>query len=248
MGYTLCVLGGHTRALLEGNKLMVVHPGCGTMGIAITSGVITCLDSVQRPSGPSASETATLNSPPGVDASFPSRFLATCTRDSTARKLRNLFQDLGGLGESVEIIQGHNVEVVQRADVILLWCVSHFLMGGKNEPMLDSCKPYQAHTIINEGGMRDALHGKLLISILAGVTIAQMRNWVTPETRIIRAMPNTPCKVLTCSASHILSTHIPPRDTRGDDSNLNLPSDGSSGTRPDNSPQYFLLDWACSVP
>jgi len=27
------------------------------------------------------------------------------------------------------------------------------------------------------------------------VTIAQMRNWVSPETRVIRAMPNTPCKI-----------------------------------------------------
>ena len=69
--------------------------------------------------------------------------------------------------------------------------------------MSDSCKPYQAHEIINEEGMRDALHGKLLISILAGVTIAQMQNWVAPETRVIRAMPNTPCKVLICQVSYI---------------------------------------------
>ena len=69
--------------------------------------------------------------------------------------------------------------------------------------MLDSCKPYQAYAIINEEGMRDALYGKLLISILAGVTIAQMRNWVTKDTRIIRAMPNTPCKVLVHYILHI---------------------------------------------
>ena len=69
--------------------------------------------------------------------------------------------------------------------------------------MPDSCKPYQAYAIINEEGMKDALHGKLLISILAGVTIAQMRNWVTPETKVIRAMPNTPCKVLICWISYI---------------------------------------------
>lgn len=69
--------------------------------------------------------------------------------------------------------------------------------------MLDSCKPHQAHTIMNEEGMKSALDGKLLISILAGVTISQLRNWVTPETKVIRAMPNTASKVRIYHISHI---------------------------------------------
>ena len=69
--------------------------------------------------------------------------------------------------------------------------------------MLDSCKPHQAHTIMNEEGMKSALHEKLLISILAGVTISQLRNWVTEDTRVIRAMPNTPSKVRIYHISHI---------------------------------------------
>lgn len=60
---------------------------------------------------------------------------------------------------------------------------------------LCSCKPQQAHPILNEPGMKEALDGKLLISILAGVTIAQISAWVLPSTKVIRAMPNTPCKV-----------------------------------------------------
>ncbi len=51
--------------------------------------------------------------------------------------------------------------------------------------------------------MKSALHEKLLISILAGVTIIQLRNWVTHETKVIRAMPNTPSKVLIYYFSHI---------------------------------------------
>jgi pyrroline-5-carboxylate reductase len=51
-----------------------------------------------------------------------------------------------------------------------------------------------AHSILNEQGLKEALDGKLLISILAGVTISQMTEWVLPSTRVIRAMPNTPCK------------------------------------------------------
>jgi pyrroline-5-carboxylate reductase len=58
-----------------------------------------------------------------------------------------------------------------------------------------SCKPQLASAILLEDGMREALEGKMLISILAGVTISQIKGWVSPETKVIRAMPNTPCKV-----------------------------------------------------
>lgn len=43
--------------------------------------------------------------------------------------------------------------------------------------------------------MIEALEGKLLISIQAGVTIRQLTEWVSPSTRVVRAMPNTPCRV-----------------------------------------------------
>ena len=43
--------------------------------------------------------------------------------------------------------------------------------------------------------MREALDGKLVISILAGLTIASLRAMVPESTRVVRAMPNTPCKV-----------------------------------------------------
>jgi len=176
------------------------------MGIAITSGVIASLDPAQVLSS-DVPGNGISNSP----SSIPSRFLVTCTRDSTAQSLRNLFQDLGPLGQSVEIIQNNNAEAVKRADVILLWYACRFFTRWRNELMPDSCKPYQAYAILNEEGMEGALRGKLFISILAGVTIAQLLNWVDPMTqmratpvmRVIRAMPNTPCKVLICCTSHI---------------------------------------------
>ena len=58
-----------------------------------------------------------------------------------------------------------------------------------------SCKPQIAQKILSEPGMQEALDGKLLISILAGVTIAQLEAMVLPSTKVVRAMPNTPCKV-----------------------------------------------------
>jgi pyrroline-5-carboxylate reductase len=64
-----------------------------------------------------------------------------------------------------------------------------------------------AHSILNEPGIVDALSGKLLISILAGVTISQLTGWVDLSTTVVRAMPNTPCKVHIFCAQELIS-HI----------------------------------------
>lgn len=47
--------------------------------------------------------------------------------------------------------------------------------------------------------MESALEGKLVISICAGVTIAQLQTWVPKTANVVRAMPNTPCKVCVMS-------------------------------------------------
>lgn len=52
-----------------------------------------------------------------------------------------------------------------------------------------------ARNIISEEGMSEALEGKLVISICAGVTMSQLKSWVPSSTIVVRAMPNTPCKV-----------------------------------------------------
>ena len=59
----------------------------------------------------------------------------------------------------------------------------------------NSSKPQIAKLIIHEQGMQEALAGKLVISICAGVTLAQLTSWVPESTTVVRAMPNTPCKV-----------------------------------------------------
>ncbi|EIN07437.1 pyrroline-5-carboxylate reductase [Punctularia strigosozonata HHB-11173 SS5] len=169
MGYTLCVLG------------------CGTMGIAILSGVVDSLQSVTRTKGEPKWESHTpstltpLHTPTPLDAleaSLPSRYLACVKRPETANELKTVFGSLGQLGRAVEVITDDNVAAAKQADVVLL-----------------CCKPQMAQSILCEEGMKEALDGKLLISILAGVTISQMLAWVLPSTKVIRAMPNTPCKI-----------------------------------------------------
>ncbi|TFY81709.1 hypothetical protein EWM64_g2302 [Hericium alpestre] len=167
MGYTACVLG------------------CGTMGVAITSGVLASLQSRGTLSGVSAAKweshtpgTSTPANEPEADPSLPHRFLVCVKRDESARNLLNTFAPFFGLGPSVDIVVANNVSATKEADVVLL-----------------CCKPHQAHAILSEPGMTEALKGKLLISILAGVTISQISGWVHSETKVIRAMPNTPCKI-----------------------------------------------------
>ncbi len=72
----------------------------------------------------------------------------------------------------------------------------------QSEVVLLACKPQMAKEILAEPGMVKALHGKLLISICAGVTVDQIESFlhgavpaqdpdVDGRCRIVRAMPNT---------------------------------------------------------
>ncbi|KAG8929621.1 delta 1-pyrroline-5-carboxylate reductase, partial [Tulasnella sp. 418] len=159
MGYTLCILG------------------CGTMGVAITSGVIASLDAVEaNPRGADNPENSADSE--ASEKTLPNRFIACVNRTESAKRLEKTFGELGPRGKSVEIVVGQNLKAIKESDVVLL-----------------CCKPQVAHSILTAFGVRDALDNKLLISILAGVTIAQLEDWVLPTTRVIRAMPNTPCKI-----------------------------------------------------
>ncbi|KAI0780862.1 pyrroline-5-carboxylate reductase [Trametes elegans] len=163
MGYTLCVLG------------------CGTMGVAILSGVLASLDakfsSATHPKW-EAHTSGTVTPQTVEDDSLPSRYIACVSREETAKRLSAAFFTAGTLGRSVEIVSAQNVQAVRESHVVLL-----------------CCKPQLASTILSEPGMKEALEGKLLISILAGVTIPQLEGMVGPSTRVVRAMPNTPCKI-----------------------------------------------------
>ncbi|KAM0789225.1 hypothetical protein ACM66B_000068 [Microbotryomycetes sp. NB124-2] len=165
MVYQLCVLG------------------CGTMGVAVLSGVI---DNLRAPYPPSEhDEDSQPSTPMGsmiLDAkpeSLPDRFVATVNRIETVKKLRKTFAQLGGLGPTVEVRQAaENVRSVKESDVILL-----------------CCKPQLAAHLLLAPGMSQALEGKLLISILAGTTIGMMREWVPASCTVVRSMPNTPSKI-----------------------------------------------------
>ncbi|KAI1384443.1 pyrroline-5-carboxylate reductase [Hypoxylon trugodes] len=162
-------------------ELTLAVLGCGTMGIAILSGILT---SLQEMSGPRPLQTPSGRSTPAdeVPSRLPSRFIACVRRPESAKRVK---QALWEHSSSVKVVQKENVSAVMKSEVIIL-----------------ACKPYMVEDLLNEPGMSKALHGKLLISICAGITVPQIEkilHGAVPEKdpevdgrcRIVRALPNT---------------------------------------------------------
>lgn len=147
------------------------------MGVAILSGVLDSQRSQQAQAAASmASSVSSLHDSSAGDdlTELPNRYIATVNRVESVRRLKKTFAQY----PDIEIHAGKNVQAARDADVILL-----------------GCKPQMVQDIIAEEGIKEALDGKLVISICAGLRISQMTEWVTPKTKVVRAMPNTPCKI-----------------------------------------------------
>ncbi|KAL8677522.1 MAG: hypothetical protein Q9186_006064 [Xanthomendoza sp. 1 TL-2023] len=180
--------------------------GCGTLGIAILSGILTSLSSLDS-SDPSPSPSGTNtpaaqredeNPPPQV----PSRFIACVTRDASAKRVKTA---LSAHLSSVEVFKNENLKGVQQADVIVLGCKPKNLKDG----------------ILREPGMREALREKLVISILAGTSIESLEvNVYGSEAppaadpvaegrcRFVRVMPNTASLIRTSMT--VIADSTPP--------------------------------------
>lgn len=182
--------------------------GCGTLGTAILRGLLAGSadgsltgSSVQDSRSPNQKSHAGSSKPHrNIHSSLqdeglpkPTHFIA-CVRTSQA--VERLRKELAEYPHPlpVTVVQGENALAVQAADTILL-----------------GCQPKDLNACIGDPSVIKALEGKLLVSIIAGVTIAQIEailhpptptinasktNGSTPSsslatTTIIRAMPNT---------------------------------------------------------
>ncbi|KZF22278.1 hypothetical protein L228DRAFT_247932 [Xylona heveae TC161] len=116
--------------------------GCGAMGTAVLSGVLDSITSFS-----SASSSSSSSPRPQI-----TEIIATTASLSSAQRLQSLFHPTHE--SKLTVLHGPegNLSAIRSADVILL-----------------GCKPKFMPTVLKASGVADALKGKVLISILAGV-------------------------------------------------------------------------------
>lgn len=111
------------------------------------------------------------------------RFIATCQSEGSAAELRERF---ASHLEVVDILRGDNIKAMDTADVILF-----------------AFKPYMIDLVLKNVGVREALEGKLVISVLAGSPLEKIERAIfcagprRDEERhffVKRAMPNVAAK------------------------------------------------------
>lgn len=130
-----------------------------------------------------------------LPAGIPTHFIACVTRPDSAKKVLSA---LGPLESSLKILISNNLEGVRSASVVLL-----------------ACKPPQLRVVLSEPGVAQALRGKFLISILAGVPVTQIQDVLQdadpdpPEQcQIVRVMPNA--AALIRESMTVIATSVPP--------------------------------------
>lgn len=198
------------------NSMILTVLGCGTLGIAILSGI---LDSISHHPNQSAapspaypdSGTATptnTKEPTALSGLFqtPNKFIACVRRPESAKRIRQAISQFPTVMDSVTVLQNDNLKGVQAADVVIL-----------------GCKPYMVKDLLNEPGIKEALAGKLLISICAGVPVdqisqalysanyadlAQQQETQDQTCKIVRVMPNT--AALVRESMTVIATSNPP--------------------------------------
>ncbi|KAE8442889.1 Pyrroline-5-carboxylate reductase [Mollisiaceae sp. DMI_Dod_QoI] len=180
----------------EESEMTLTVLGCGTMGIAILSGILSSLYEIQAQKQPfMASASGTSTPAEEIPNRLPSRFIACVRRPESAKKIK---QALAPYLKVVKIVQNDNVAACKEADVVLL-----------------GCKPYMVNDILAVDGMKEALRSKLLISICAGVPVEQMQKALYGEAvpaaegcTLVRAMPNTASAIR--ESMTVIATSVPP--------------------------------------
>ncbi|KAH8704660.1 pyrroline-5-carboxylate reductase [Phaeosphaeriaceae sp. PMI808] len=173
----------------EPKGLTLTVLGSGTMGIAIMGGVMSSL--AQAKTAATLSNESSSKDTPNLQ-----NFVAC---DTWKPAEENVKKALSHYNFSLQTLTNENLKGVQQADIILL-----------------SCKPHGYKDILGEKGMDDALKGKVLVSILAGVTQQQIEEFLYPEgvskaedpCRIVRVMPNTASFVR--ESMSVIQTSTPP--------------------------------------
>lgn len=87
-----------------------------------------------------------------------SRFIISTKSALSAERLRSRFN---ADEARIRFLHAQNVQAIRDADVVVL-----------------ACKPYMAGDVLREDGVGEALRGKMLVSVLAGTTGAELRELI----------------------------------------------------------------------
>ena len=181
----------------------LINDNVGTLGIAILSGILSSLSESTFSHAPSpaypdsGTATPTTETPTPLQR-IPNNFIACVRRPESAKRIKRAVE---AYRANVTILQNENLKGTENADVVIL-----------------GCKPYMVGEILREEGIKEALDGKLLISICAGVPVEQIgrvlygesypNNTPSNACRIVRAMPNT--AALVRESMTVIATSTPP--------------------------------------
>lgn len=156
------------------------------MGIAILSGILTSLH---------GSQSATSTPAEDLPSRLPSKFIACVRGPESAKRIKTALHSHLNV---VSIVQNDNVRACREADIVLL-----------------GCKPYMVKDILAAEGMREALEGKLLISICAGLSVPQIEDMLYGSSstspgrcRVVRAMPSTASGIR--ESMTVIANSVPP--------------------------------------
>ena len=108
-----------------------------------------------------------------IEATLATKFYKASQITVTARSQKRLSY----LTETFGVDTASNIDAVKTADVVIL-----------------AVKPQLARKVITE--ITPGLNSNtLLISVMAGITLAQIDNWTGSVCPVVRAMPNTPLRI-----------------------------------------------------
>ncbi|APA12666.1 hypothetical protein SS1G_03681 [Sclerotinia sclerotiorum 1980 UF-70] len=133
------------------------------------------------------------NSLPGARDNTPISHIIACTKsEASASKVYQASKDCEA-GDRIAVFYDDNLKAFQLADVIIL-----------------ACKPYMAEEVLGAPGVGDALANKLIISVLAGSTTEQLKEFAfngssdTKGCSFVRSMPNLGAQIK--ESSTVIST------------------------------------------
>lgn len=171
---------------MPGENSLITYEG--TMGVAILSGILSSLEGPRSELVSRSSESLSGSSTPAesLPLRLPSRFIACVRRPESGKRIKAA---LGNQSSQVQVFLDQNLQGVREADIVLL-----------------CCKPQMLCDVLDSRELIDSLKGKLLISILAGVSVHQIEEHMygsisnrDPDEggrcRVIRVMPNTAASV-----------------------------------------------------